>query len=383
MNSTDRSILITGGAGFIGQKLAHKLLKSGQRVRIIDNFSQQVHCGVNLPRELFSSAEVINANICDRRAVERAIDGVESIVHLAAETGTGQSMYEIARYNNSNSQGTAVLLDVLMNSRPSNLRQVILASSRAVYGEGAYRCSTCHAAGRIFPGPRARQRLLAGAWDPQCPSCSHSLIAVPTKEDDPTQPISIYAATKLAQENLIRIACEALSLDYAILRLQNVYGEGQSLINPYTGILSIFSTRIQQGLYLPIFEDGAGSRDFVHVDDVTQVMIECINSVNPINTIINVGSGSSASILTVAKQLVGLFDVDVPVKITSEHRLGDIRHNIADITRLNELFPNCNNVKFAEGLKRFVDWVMSQPVHESKLDISSSELKRFNLLTEV
>ena len=188
-------------------------------------------------------------------------------------------MYEMMRYNEVNSQGTAVLLDILANRRDLPVKRIVLSSSRSVYGEGAYMCAACGSgAGRVFPRARPAGQLAEHRWEPLCPYCGNALIAVPTCEDDPVRPASIYAATKYAQEDLVRVACEALDIGYAILRLQNVYGEGQSLKNPYTGILSIFSTRIRRGLDLPIFEDGLESRDFVHVDDVALAMHACLVS---------------------------------------------------------------------------------------------------------
>lgn len=376
-------ILITGGAGFIGAHLARQLLADGMSLRILDPLAPQIHGA--LPQGLDWLAgeriEFVRGSITDRRTVETALAGVTHVVHLAAETGTGQSMYELARYNEVNSQGTAVLLDVLANRRDLGVQRIVLSSSRSVYGEGAYACPACGGgAGRVFPGARPAVQLAEHRWEPLCPRCGSALAAVPTREDDPVRPASIYAATKYAQEDLVRVACEALGIGYAILRLQNVYGEGQSLKNPYTGILSIFSTRIRRGLDLPIFEDGLESRDFVHVEDVARAMHACLVSPQPIDRVVNVGSGVGTSVMDVARQLIGSLNGRVEVRVTAEYRLGDIRHNVADIARLRDLLPGGPRVGLAEGLGRFAAWVSTQPLPEDRLDSANAELRSRKLM---
>ena len=376
-------VLITGGAGFIGQHLAKRLVAHNLGVRILDPLAPQIHGAVPQGIEWLADEriEFLRGSVTDSRTVRTALEGVSHIVHLAAETGTGQSMYEMARYNEVNSQGTAVLLDVLANRRDLGVKRIVLSSSRSVYGEGAYTCSGCgHAAGRVFPGTRTAAQLAEHRWEPVCPRCGTALTAVPTREEDPVRPASIYAATKYAQEDLVRVACEALGIGYAILRLQNVYGEGQSLKNPYTGILSIFSTRIRRGLDLPIFEDGLESRDFVHVDDVARAMHACLVLSPTIDRVVNVGSGVGTSVIDMARQLVTSLGGKVLVRVTSEYRLGDIRHNVADITRLRELLPEGPRVGLAEGLDRFAAWVKTQSLPEDRLDSANAELRARKLM---
>lgn len=376
-------VLITGGAGFIGSHLARHLLADGQALRILDPLAPQIHGAVPHGLDWLTGerVEFVRGSVTDRRTVESALEGVEHVVHLAAETGTGQSMYEMARYNEVNSQGTAVLLDVLANRRDLRVRRIVLASSRSVYGEGAYTCPSCgDAAGRLCPGARPAAQLAQHRWEPLCPHCGGPLAAVPTRESDPVRPASVYAATKYAQEDLVRVACEALGIGYAILRLQNVYGEGQSLKNPYTGILSIFSTRIRRGLDLPIFEDGLESRDFVHVDDVARAMQACLASATPVDRVINVGSGVGTIVTDVARQLVMSLGGSVPLRVTAEYRLGDIRHNVADVTRLRELIPGGARIGLAEGLDRFAAWVKTQPLPEDRLEHANAELRERKLM---
>jgi dTDP-L-rhamnose 4-epimerase len=377
------TVLITGGAGFIGSHLARHFLSQGFALRILDSITPQVHG--NVPDGLnwltHSSIDFMRGSVTDRSLVERALEGVDVIVHLAAETGTGQSMYEVSRYNLVNSQGTAQLLDILAASRSHFVSKFILASSRSVYGEGAYTCANCSSnKGRINPPSRSAEQLASHRWNPICTACGSDLVAVPTLESDPVRPASVYAATKYAQEDLVRIVCQSIGIDHSILRFQNVYGEGQSLKNPYTGILSIFSTRIRRGLDLPIFEDGLESRDFVHVDDVASAIVAAITLPSPVAGIINIGSGIGTSVIDVAQELMTALGIEVPLHVTGEYRIGDIRHNIADISRFCALLPGGPRISLAEGLARFAAWVNTQPLPEDLLDSANNQLRERKLM---
>lgn len=374
-----KSMLITGGAGFIGTHLVERALMAGYAVRILDNLSPQIHG----PEASYAPREGVDfrrGDVTRRADLEDALDGIDTIVHLAAETGTGQSMYEIARYYDVNVQGTALILDILAN-RANTVRKIVLASSRSVYGEGAYLCFSCAPEGaRRFPASRSAQALAAHQWEPNCPVCGGDLTLTATREDDALAPASIYAATKLAQEEMIRVACGAAGIAYAILRFQNVFGEGQSLSNPYTGILSILSTRIRLGLPLPIFEDGNETRDFVHVGDVAAAILASVESDRVAGAVINVGMGRASSIMEVAQLLCTLMQSSVQPHITAQYRIGDIRHNFADITKLHEITGYCPAISLDEGMQRFCDWVKTQPIPQDQLDKANAELKARNLM---
>lgn len=371
-----RRVLITGGAGFIGSHVTPALLRAGFQVRILDSLSPQIHGVVPHGLEWLSTKgiEFQRGSITNEGELRRALDGVEAVVHLAAETGTGQSMYDIAHYNAVNVQGTALLTDILANDRQRTVRRVLLASSRSIYGEGAHTCEACGLGQRLYPEARSAQALAKHRWEHACPTCGEALTALATAESDLARPASIYAATKLAQEDLVRIACGSLGLGYAILRLQNVYGEGQSLNNPYTGILSIFSTRIRRELELPIFEDGEETRDFVHVEDVANAFLAALTAEHAPDSQINVGSGLGTSIAEVARQLSRAFGAPPRLVVTSQYRLGDIRHNRADITRLQERLDYRPRVPLAEGLERFAAWVRTQPLPEDRSQAANAEL---------
>lgn len=375
-------VLITGGAGFIGARIAQSLLERGISVRILDSLSSQIHG--DLPAGLDWLAgpgiEFRRESVLTEKALRAALDGVDTVIHLAAETGTGQSMYEVARYNSVNTYGTALLLDVLANDPARSVRRVVLASSRSIYGEGAYVCEACSPAVRRYPEARQAAPMDAGQWEHACPACGGTLTAVPTLETDPPRPASIYAATKFAQEDLVRIGCSSLGIGYAILRLQNVYGEGQSLNNPYTGILSIFSTRIRRNLVLPIFEDGAETRDFVHVDDVAAAFLAAASAPDDVNGVINVGSGVPTPVREMAEKLNTAFNGRSQIIVTGQYRLGDIRHNCADISRLRDVLGLMPRIDLEEGLARFARWVLSQPLPEDRLDAANAEMRARKLM---
>ena len=375
-------ILITGGAGFIGSHLTKALLTKRHSIRIFDNLSPQIHGHLPKRYDWLDAAEVefIRASVTDVVQVRKALQGIDVLVHLASETGTGQSMYEISRYSEVNLGGTAVLLDALANDPNRSVSRIVLASSRSIYGEGAYACSKCDPNARVYPASRTRPQLEAYRWEHACKKCGNPLQAAATRETDPPQPGSIYAATKYAQEDLVRVAATALGIDFALLRLQNVYGEGQSLNNPYTGILSIFSTRIRRGLHLPIFEDGQETRDFVHVEDVANAFCRAIEFEGATNQAINVGMGIKTTVQQIATHLSNAFGVEPNLVTTNEFRLGDIRHNFADIQRLKNSLNFSPQITLAEGMKRFAHWVNTQVLPKDQLEQANRELKSRGLM---
>lgn len=373
-------ILITGGAGFIGNNLALKLLSDGYKITILDNLSPQIHGHYpNMDGEMLlaKGVEFIRADVRELSAIKLALVNVDVIVHLAAETGTAQSMYQIAHYNDVNVQATAQLLDVLANN-PHSVKKIVLASSRSIYGEGAYHCEVHN---NVYPAARSADQLKAHQWDPLCPLCGGKLNAIPTPETARPSPASIYAATKYAQEDLIRIAGDSLGIGTTILRFQNVYGAGQSLNNPYTGILSIFSTRIRRGMSLPIFEDGLESRDFVHVSDIVQAIQLALENDSANGATFNVGAGTPTSVLEIANMLVDVFDGKIRPEVTGQYRLGDIRHCYADLTQIRERLGFEPKMSLQQGIESFAAWVLSQPLPEDGLDKANEELKKRKMMS--
>jgi dTDP-L-rhamnose 4-epimerase len=372
------NVLITGGAGFIGSRLARKLHANGATVTILDNLSEQVHgAGARFADGLDSVARCVVGDVRDKVAMRDAITGQEVIVHLAAETGTGQSMYQVEHYADVNLQGTAVLLDLLVNERPSTLRKLVVASSRAIYGEGQYHCDD-H--GSVYPAPRTEEAMSAGRFDPVCPICDGVVTVEPTSEATPHGPSSFYGLTKQVQEQMVLMFATTLGIDGFAMRYQNVYGPGQSLSNPYTGILAVFSNLVRQGKGLNIFEDGEESRDFVFVDDVVNATAAvCQPDVHGVMTL-NVGAGVRTSVMEVARGVIDHFGADVPVEVTGAYRVGDIRHNMADISGIQALTGFTPKWAFADGLKAFLDWAGTHEATDSGFDKSLKELSDRQLL---
>lgn len=376
-------VLITGGLGFIGRIVTAKLLDNGHSVRIIDNLSEQIHGVLPVFEASWQSdprVEIVRGDVTDEQQLARAVSDIDAVAHLAAETGTGQSMYQISRYNLVNSQGTAHLLQALIGRRESPISKLVLASSRSIYGEGAYQCGHCADGRRQVPASRSAAQLSAAKWEPECDQCGTPLTSVPTAEDSVPRPASIYAATKLAQEDLVRIFSESTGVATTSLRFQNVYGEGQSLNNPYTGILSIFSTRLRRGLRLPIFEDGLESRDFIHVDDIARAIVMAIEAPTTGYKVFNVGSGVATSVLALAGLLAARFGMADTTDVTGQFRLGDIRHCTADMSRIGTELGFRPAITLQQGLDRFVEWVAAQPLPEDRLSRAESELRKHGLM---
>lgn len=351
-------ILISGGAGFIGQRLSRALLRQGDRVRILDNFSPQIHATESLSADLAGHVELVQTDVRDRDAMKRALTGVGCVVHLAAETGTGQSMYEIERYFSVNVQGTATLLDLLQNDDcGKSLRSIVVASSRAVYGEGAYQCAD-H--GMVFPEQRSRERMSGGAFEPVCPACGSPVSLLPTPESAPFMPMSMYGLTKQVQEQAVLLFARTRGIKGFGLRYQNVYGPGQSLKNPYTGILAVFSNLARQNQPIEIYEDGFESRDFVYIDDVVEATLRSINYSGQFVGALNVGSGQATSVMTVAQEIKAYFDSSSTIKVTGAFRMGDIRHNIADVSKLEQVLGFVPGIPFKQGLANFLGWAAEQ-----------------------
>lgn len=368
-------ILITGGAGFIGSNLALALRARGHAVTVLDTLAPQIHGedpGASpLYRSIADKVRFVRGDVTSREDWLKVLPEADAVVHLAAETGTGQSMYAIRHYAEVNVGGTALLLDLVANGR-FPVKRLVVASSRAVYGEGKYRCAehgVCH------PEARADADMAAGRFEPRCPVCGRDLEVLPTDEAAALRPSSVYGVTKLTQEQLVLSVGKALGLSAIAFRYQNVYGPGQSLANPYTGILSIFSTRIRNGGPINIFEDGKESRDFVYIDDVVAATVLGIEHPEPLVEVFNVGSGIATDVLTVARTLQRLLGGASEIAVSGQYRAGDIRHNLADVGKARTLLSFAPAVGFEEGLSRFVAWVMGEPLQLDRYEDSLAEMR--------
>lgn len=367
--------IITGGAGFIGSRLASVLLERGHEVVILDNLSRQIHG--ELPHvTLPDGATFLRLDIRDIDAQANAVCAADAIFHLAAETGTGQSMYNIERYVEVNELGTAKLLQVLSDCRRKP-RKLILGSSRSVYGEGAY---VDEATGALVqPRPRDPDQLASGKWEPRSKREGSGIRAVATPESFPFSADSVYAATKAAQELMMIAAAPALKAVTNVFRFQNVFGEGQSLQNPYTGIISIFFNRARQGLGIPLYEDGLPARDFIHVDDVVRPLADVLEADLENGSIINLGAGVPTTIRDLADKLCAAAGFSVPIEVTGQYRVGDIRQCWADLGTAKELLGFSPTVSLEQGLERFTSWARQQPEYSDNSAQALSELKEKGL----
>ena len=373
-------VLITGGAGFIGSHIALKLIEKGYRVSVLDNLLEQIH-GVNPEKtsplycSIKDKVRFYKGDVCDRALLEHALDNVDYVIHLAAETGTGQSMYEIKRYIDVNIGGTALLLDILTNAK-NHVKRVVVAESRAIYGEGKYHCEKC---GDVYPIERKDEDMAKGDFECHCPKCGGKISLVATTEDSAIHPSSVYGIGKQVQGQLVHLICKNIGIESVSFRYQNVYGPGQSLTNPYTGILSIFSNRIKSHKGINIFEDGKETRDFVYIDDVVDATIAGMEVPEANGHVFNIGTGIATDVLTVAQTLCKYYGIEVPLTISGNYRLGDIRHNYADITLARQILCYKPKWTFDAGIKQFTEWVNRQDLQVDNYEASLEEMKQKGL----
>ena len=361
-----RTVLVTGGAGFIGAHLARQLLDAGDRVKALDVLLPQVHGDSGRPSYLDPEVELVEGDVRSGDVVGKALVGVDAVVHLAARVGVGQSMYEIAEYTDVNAVGTAVLLEALLEHP---VERLVVASSMSVYGEGLYLGPDGEP---LPPVERTRAQLERGEWDPVGPG-GEALEPVPTPEAKPPSLSSVYALSKFDQERLCLLFGDAYRVPTVALRFFNVYGPYQALSNPYTGVLAIFAARLLNGRPPLVFEDGEQRRDFVSVHDVARACRLALTSQAAAGQAVNVGSGESISVNQIAARLGAILGGDVQAEVTGKYRVGDIRHCFADITRAREVLGYEPEVGLDQGMTELAAWLEGQ-VAVDKVDHATAEL---------
>jgi dTDP-L-rhamnose 4-epimerase len=359
--------LVTGGAGFIGSHLVAALSERGDEVVVLDRLESQVH-GESAP-DLPGDSTLVVGDAGDPSVLEEALDGVDSVVHLAAAVGVGQSMYEIDRYVRQNTMATATFLEhlVSLDSPPSRL---VVASSMSIYGEGGYECPE-H--GPTAAPPRSEQQLVDRLWECRCPLCESELRPIGTHENKPLIPTSIYAITKRDHEEMCLVIGKAYGIPTIALRFFNVYGPGQALSNPYTGVAAIFASRLLNGRAPLVFEDGLQSRDFIHVSDIVRGILLALESEDAIGHAVNLGTGRATTVLEVADSLARGLGVDIEPTFSGQYRAGDIRHCFADPTRASELLGFEATMGFEAGMHELVSWLANEEA-EDYVELATSEL---------
>ena len=369
-----KRILITGGGGFVGSHLADALLLQGHQVRILDNLTPQVH-GNDRPQYLTDEAELVVGDIRDPRTIGEALADMDVIFHFAATVGVGQSMYEISRYMSVNTQGTAELLQAILEAKRKP-EKLVVASSMSIYGEGRYVCSQC---GRdATPPVRPVAQLKAGRWELNCEACGGVLQPRPTDESKPSEINSVYALSKRDQEELCLIYGRTYGLPVTALRFFNIYGTRQALSNPYTGVAAIFASRLINNQAPMVFEDGEQMRDFVSVHDIVRANILAMQQPASNGEVINIGSGTPISISQVAALLARSLGKQVAPVITQKYRSGDIRHCYADLTKARTLLGYEPRVSHEEGFGELAEWLRAQQA-EDKAETMLSELSAYGL----
>jgi dTDP-L-rhamnose 4-epimerase len=363
-------VLVTGGAGFVGSHLVEALLREGHTVRVVDALVPQVHGTARVPKYLpTKDVEFIKADVRRPQTWRRVLKGIRVVFHQAAEVGVGQSMYEITKYMDTNTMGTSVMWQELITGKyPA--QKILVASSMSIYGEGQYRCRT-H--GAVYPALRAESQLRRRDWEMRCPRCHTPVAAEPTSEEKPLMPTSVYAISKRDQEELSLSIGRAYGIPVVALRYFNIYGPRQSLSNPYTGVAAIFSSRLRNGHSPVIFEDGRQSRDFIHVSDIVRANLLAMKRREADDETFNVGTGVATSVGRVAELLAEYLEVPIKPTIVGKFRAGDIRHCVADVSKIKRRLGFEATVRFEDGLSDLVRWVQEEEAVD-RVDRATKEL---------
>ncbi len=374
-----RSVLVTGGAGYIGSHLVDRLVAQDYVVTVLDSLVPQVHRTGAWPTYANPGATHVRGDVRDRAVFEPLVVASEAVVHFGAAVGVGQSMYQVDRYVDVNTRGTALLLDILVNAK-HHVEKVVVASSIGVYGEGAYECAGC---GAVAPGSRPAEQLAARDWEQHCPQCGLHAGSVPTPEDKPLYRDNIYSMTKYHQEEMVLLIGKTYGIPSVAPRFFNVYGPRQSLSNPYAGVAAIWLSRLLNGKQPVVFEDGGQLRDFVSIHDVVDCLVLMLEKPGADYLPVNIGSGQTVTILDIAKLLTRLLGTAIEPLVTQTGRTFDIRHNTADITRARTTLGFEPKVTLEQGFTELIEWARTTPdVAEDFFETALQELRDKGLLVQ-
>lgn len=374
-----RNVLVTGGAGYIGSHLVDALVARDYRVTVFDSLEPQVHRSGAWPSYANARATYVRGDVRDRAAFEPLVLASDAVVHFGAAVSVGQSMYQVDRYVDVNTRGTALLLDILVNAK-HRVQKVLVASSIGVYGEGAYRCA---AHGVVAPPIRPEQQLAARDWEQRCPRCGAHVDSVPTAEDKPLYRDNIYSMTKYHQEEMVLLIGKTYGIPAVAPRFFNVYGPRQSLSNPYAGVAAIWLSRLLNGKQPVVFEDGGQLRDFVSIHDVVDCLVLMLEKPGADYLPVNVGSGQTVTILQIAAMLNRLLGTSIEPLVTQTGRKFDIRHNTADISRARDTLGFEPRVTLEQGFAELIEWAKTTPdVAVDFFDRALDELQQKGLLVK-
>jgi dTDP-L-rhamnose 4-epimerase len=374
-----RNILVTGGAGYIGSHLVDALVGREYQVSVLDSLEPQVHRSGTWPSYANPRARYVRGDVRDRAVFEPLVLEADAVVHFGAAVSVGQSMYQVDRYVDVNTRGTALLLDILVNSK-HHVEKVLVASSIGVYGEGAYRCPV-H--GMVAPTLRSEAQLAARDWEQRCPVCGVHVASMPTPEDKALYRDNIYSMTKYHQEEMVLLIGKTYGIPAVAPRFFNVYGPRQGLSNPYAGVAAIWLSRLLNGKPPVVFEDGGQLRDFVSIHDVVDCLVLMLEQPGADYLPVNVGSGETVTILDIARLLARLLGSGVEPDVTQIGRKFDIRHNTADITRARATLGFAPKVSLEQGMAELIEWARQSPDGAVDFfDRALDELKQNNLLVQ-
>lgn len=343
--------LVTGGSGFIGSYTVDELVSQGYEVVIMDNYERQVHRGV-VPTYENKKASYMRGDVRYRKHWEKILKGCEYIIHLAAAVSVGQSFWQSRKYFSVNTVGTSALYDLLIRDKvlSSKIKKIVVASSKSIYGEGAYSCKD-H--GLVYPNPRPIEQLKRHDWEVKCPICGNNTAPVGTREEKPPQNLSPYALSKYDSERISIDYSDILGIPTVAFRYFNAYGPRQSLSNPYTGVLAIFMSRLKNGHPPLVFEDGNQIRDFINVNDIARLNVKALEHGNGVY---NVGSGKAVSLLQAIRSISDYMSTNIEPIITEDFRTGDNRHDFADVSKLVSDFGYYSFQEFSKGVQDLVEW---------------------------
>ncbi len=349
-----KRVLVTGGAGFIGSHTVDLLLENGYEVRIIDSLQPRVHPR-GKPAYIPDDVEFIKGDVANRADMERALEGMDYVFHLAAYQ---DYLPDFSTFIHTNTESTALIFELAVSDRDRfPLRKIVVASSQSVSGEGKY---SCDAEGTVlYPDPRMPAQLQRGEWEISCPACGSATTPLLLDEATCSHPGTTYGISKYAIELLAFNLGRRYGIESAAMRYTYVQGPRNSFFNAYSGIARRFAMRIRAGLPPVCYEDGAQRRDYVNVRDVARANLIALENPRSNGLALNVGGGRAVTVLEFARMMLDASGSTLDPSVPGEYRLGDTRHTVSDLTRMRSLGWE-PQVPVEENVRQYLDWLDTQ-----------------------